>query len=63
MKKIMLSLALASSLGATPAWALDPPGGSYDPPAHDDTGGGVPQLPPGCFQVLGRVFCVDMPME
>ena len=59
MKKIMLGLALMTSLGATPAWALDPPGGSYDPPVT----GGYPPPPPRCFRVLDRVFCVDLPLE
>jgi hypothetical protein len=62
MKKLMLTLALITSLGASPAWALDPPAGSYDPPAHGDVGD-YPQPPPGCFIAMGRVFCLDMPME
>lgn len=62
MKKIMLSLALLTAVGASPAWALDPPEGSYGPPAHGDPGD-YPSPPPGCFTVLGNVYCLDMPME
>ncbi|MDQ8756434.1 hypothetical protein RCO27_09350 [Sphingosinicella sp. LHD-64] len=53
MRAIICSAALIISAISVPAVAQTAP--SAGPVAYDD-------LPPGCYWVMGRIICVDMPM-